>query len=212
VSSHFRAIGVRECVESSVLGRVVGDAELPTVQDDVQPGTGEDANGMRVVVASSASLLVEIGRPRIGVAGVGSEVTNGIPELLVSSPTESDRTMLARLASTRRDAGQASQRLGGWEASSAIADLGEEACGADTARAGQAGEQLGIRMGGELFCDLLVKGPDLVDHTAEDSQEGAGDVGQGSAFCASGAWGGGQPSVQSRRINLPEYPTVASQS
>jgi hypothetical protein len=43
--------------------RVVGGVVLPAVPDHVEPCSGEDADGVRVVVISRSGLRVEVGRP-----------------------------------------------------------------------------------------------------------------------------------------------------
>ncbi len=43
---------VQEALEGGVLGGVVGGAVLPAAPDDVDPGAGEDAHGVRVVLTA----------------------------------------------------------------------------------------------------------------------------------------------------------------
>jgi hypothetical protein len=57
-----------------VFGGVVWDVVLPAAPDDVQPGAGEDAYGVGVVVAAVSCLSVEVGGPWVGVVGVAGEV------------------------------------------------------------------------------------------------------------------------------------------
>src|SRR5579875_3148320 len=156
MSSHLLAIRLEERLEGAMLGRVVGRAVLPAVPDDEEPGAGEDADRVRVVVAAGDGAAVEVG-----------------------GPAEADGTVLARLASARRDAGQAGQGLRGREASAAVADLGQQAGGADGAGAGKAGEDVGVGVQGELLFDLLGKDLDLLHQVAQGGQKGAGDVGLG---------------------------------
>ena len=47
-------------------GGLVGAVCLPAVPDDVEPGAGQDACGVRVVVSASAGAVVEIGGPGVG--------------------------------------------------------------------------------------------------------------------------------------------------
>ena len=83
--------GVSEdSLEGVVLGGVVGGSVLPAVPDDVQPGAGEDAHGVGVVVSSVAGALVEVGGPGVGVAGVAGEVGDGVAQLFVAGPSEVD--------------------------------------------------------------------------------------------------------------------------
>jgi hypothetical protein len=159
-----------------MLGRIVGHGILPAVPDDEQPGTGEDAHGMRVVVAASEGLAIELGRPGVGASRVAGEVADGIAELLVGSPAEAHSPVFAGLPSAGRDASQAGQRLRRREAGTAVADLGQQASGADGASAGQAVEDVGVGVQGELLLDLLGEDPDLLNKGAQGSQESTGDM------------------------------------
>ena len=72
-----------------------------------------------------------------GVPGAVGEVADRVAELFAEGPAEGDGLVLAGLAGGRGGAGQADQRLGVGEAGPAVADLGQQAGGADGARAGQ---------------------------------------------------------------------------
>lgn len=133
VSSDPLLISLQAGLVGAVLDAVVGEAGLPAVPDDVEPGSREDANGVRMVVATGGGWVVEVFGPWIGVAGVTGEVAHGVAQLLVAGPAEADRPGLARLACGWGDTGQAGQRRGGWEAGAAVADLAEQAGGPDLA-------------------------------------------------------------------------------
>ena len=92
-----------------MFGGVVGDAVLPAAPDDVEPGAGEDADGVGVVVAAGAGSSVEVGGPGVGVVGVAGEVDDGAAELFVDGPAEGDDLDLAGLAGRGCGAGQAGQ-------------------------------------------------------------------------------------------------------
>lgn len=57
-----------------MFGGVVGDAVLPAVPDGVEPGTGEDADRVGVIVSSGDGAVVQVGSPRTGVSAVAAEV------------------------------------------------------------------------------------------------------------------------------------------
>ena len=78
-----------------MFGGVVGHAVLPASADDVEPGAGEDADGVWVVVAAVAGTLVEVGGPGVGVVGVASEVDYGAAQLLIDGPAEADDLVFA---------------------------------------------------------------------------------------------------------------------
>ncbi len=95
------------------------------------------------------------------------------------------------------DVGQAGQRGGGGEAGAAVADLGEQPGGAHGARARQAGEQVAVGVGGELFADLLLEGGDLLAQRLEGREIGQRDLGSGQPVVAGQAAGRcQQPGVQ----------------
>lgn len=73
-----------------MVGRVVGGAVLPAVPDGVEPGAGQDAHGVGVVVSSGDGAVVAVGGPEVGSAAVTGEVADGVAELFVCGPTESD--------------------------------------------------------------------------------------------------------------------------
>src|SRR5215467_2828372 len=196
MSSHL-LVGLDERLEGVMLGRVVGGAILPAVPDHEEPGAGEDADCVRVVVAAGDGSAVEVGSPGVGANGVAGEVADGVAELLVGGPAEPDGTVLAGLASAGGDAGQAGQGIRGREAGAAVADLSQQAGGADAAGAGKAGEDMGVGVQGELLVDLLGEDLDLLDQGAQGGQEGTGDVGLGSPLGTGGTPGrGGEPRMQ----------------
>jgi hypothetical protein len=98
MSSPVSSRPVQDGLESAVFGGVVWDAVLPASPDDVQPGAGQDADGVRVVVTAVAGSLVEVGGPGVGVVGVAGEVGDGAAELFVDGPAEADDLVLAGLA------------------------------------------------------------------------------------------------------------------
>src|ERR1700736_5097784 len=197
VSSRRLLMCLHKGLEGSVFGGVVGDPVVPAPPDDVEPGAGQDAYGVGMVVAAGDGAAVEIGRPDVGVAGVAGEVGDCVAQLFVAGPAESDRAHLAGLSSGGGDASEAGQRFGGGESGAAVADLGEQSGGADGAGAGQAGEDVRVGVSVELFGDLLGEGLDLFDEGVEGGQQRAGDVGRGGGLVVGGAArGGGESGVQ----------------
>ena len=100
---------------------------------------------------------------------------NGVAELAVDRPPEPDRDVLAGLAGDRRDPRQARQGLRVREACPAVPDLGEQPRGAQGPGAGQAGEDVRVRMGGELGADLGLQGLGLSRQGSQRGHQGAGD-------------------------------------
>ncbi len=164
---------VEQCLEGAMFGGVVGESVLPAVPDDVEPGAGEDSDRVGVVVSSGDGAVVQVGGPGVGVSAVAGEVGDGVAELFVCCPTESDVFDFAGLAGGGGDASQAGQRFRGGETGSAITDLGEQPGRAEDARARQGGEDLRVGMAGQLFGDLGVESLDLGDEAGQHGHEGA---------------------------------------
>src|SRR5487761_650497 len=95
-------LGERGC--GTVFGGVVGDAVEPAAVDDADPGTGEDACGVRVVFAAGAGVVVDLGGPGAGVPAVVGEGGDRLAEALVAGPAEVDGTVLAGFLGDRGDA------------------------------------------------------------------------------------------------------------
>jgi hypothetical protein len=178
----WRLAGREEALESAVPGRVVGGVVLPAVPDDIEPGAGEDPHGVGVVFAAGDRVVVDLRGPGAGVAGSVGEVADGVAELFADGPAEGDGFVFAGLAGGGCGAGQADQRLGVGEAGAAVADLGEQAGGADGARAGQRGEDLAVGVGGELGGDLGFQRFDLGVQAGQHGGQGAGHLGAGSSL------------------------------
>src|SRR6185369_5398164 len=114
-----------ECGGSAVLGWVVGDSVEPAGPYDADPGAGQDADGVGVVLAAGAGVGVDLGGPGAGVPAVIGEGRDRGAEPLVAGPAEVHVPVLARLAGDRGDAGEGGDGVGrcvGW---AAVAPLGE---------------------------------------------------------------------------------------
>jgi hypothetical protein len=81
---------VEDALEGAVLCGVVRGVGLPALPDHIQPGAGEDADGVGMVVSPGSGLAVKVGGPRVGLPGAGSEVADGVAELFVSGPAVAD--------------------------------------------------------------------------------------------------------------------------
>jgi hypothetical protein len=80
---------------------------------------------MRVVVAAGAGALIEIGCPGIGLMTIAGEVADGVAELLVTRPAETDDTAFAGLSRGWGHTGQAGQGLRSAEAAATVGDFGQ---------------------------------------------------------------------------------------
>src|SRR6266851_1012837 len=79
----------------SVPGWVVGDAVEPAAVDDADPGAGQDADGVRVVLAAGDRARVDLGCPGAGVPAVVGEGGHRLAEPLVAGPAEVHGAVLA---------------------------------------------------------------------------------------------------------------------
>src|SRR5579875_715271 len=95
----------------AVQGRVVGRAVDPAGPDDAYPGAGQDADGVGMVLASSAGVIVDLGGPGAGMPAVVGEGGHRSPEPLVAGPAEADGTMLARFPGHRGHPGERGDRV-----------------------------------------------------------------------------------------------------
>ena len=85
-----------ECaLQGAVSVGFVGGSVLPAVPDDVEPGAGQDADGVGVIVSSGSGSVVEVGGPGVGVAGVSGEVADGVAQLFVDRVAEADNLEFA---------------------------------------------------------------------------------------------------------------------
>ena len=109
MSSRCRGVLVEVSVQGAVAGGVVGDVVLPAAPDDGGPGTGKDANGVRVAHAAGAGSGVDVGGPGVGVAGVVGEVGQRSAEFGVGGVAEADGAVFAGFEGDRAGAGRCGQ-------------------------------------------------------------------------------------------------------
>src|SRR5207245_534841 len=95
-----------ECGGGAVPGGVVGDAFEPAGPDDADPGAGEDADGVRVVLAAGAGVAVDLRGPWAGVPAVIGKGGHRDAEALVAGPAELHGAVLAGLAGDGGAAGE----------------------------------------------------------------------------------------------------------
>jgi hypothetical protein len=62
-SSRPLRVLVEQCLQGAMIGGVVGDPDLPEVPDGAEPGAGEDARGVGMVVSWGSDAVVQIGGP-----------------------------------------------------------------------------------------------------------------------------------------------------
>jgi hypothetical protein len=95
--------------------------------------------------------------------------------------------VFAGLEGDRADAGRGGERMGGGVAAAGVADLGQQAGGADLAGTGQAGEDRCVRVQDQGFLDPPSQLGGLVLDGVDGGQQRQGDVPAGINF------GAGQP-------------------
>ena len=176
---------------------VVGGVVLPAAPDDVGPAAGEDAFCVGVGFAAGAQFSVAVGGPLVASPAVAGEVADRFPEFGVTGPSEGDDPMSAAGSGGWRHASEAAQRFGVWESGSAVADLGQQGCGAHGRAAWQRSEDVGVRMGVEELVEAGVELVDLGSQRFEHVDVGEGDRSAGVAFVAVDPGGcGDQPVVE----------------
>ena len=149
-------------VAAAVLCGIEGSAVLPGAPDDPDPGAGQDPDGVRVTAAAAGRRGVDGSGPGVGHAAAVGKVHDCGTELLAARPAEYSLAALAGLACGRARARQRGQRVIGREPLAAVADLGEQARGAHSPGAGQAGEDVPVGVSGEEPADLFVQDGDLL--------------------------------------------------
>src|SRR3712207_4324345 len=106
-------------------GGVVGGVVGPAAPDDPAPGSGEDANGVRMAGAAVTGSLVDRGGPGARLAAVGGEVDECLAQLFVAGMTEGDVVPFAAGPGGGRHSGRGCQCGVVGEAGPAVADLGQ---------------------------------------------------------------------------------------
>ena len=96
VSSPVSSGSVEDRLQGAVFGGVVGNVVLPAAPADVEPGAGEDADGVGVVVAAGSGPLVEVRGPGVGVVAAGSANGSGRSVLRAAIPGAAGRARRGR--------------------------------------------------------------------------------------------------------------------
>jgi hypothetical protein len=102
VSSCHRFVFGEEPLEGPVPLRVVGDAFVPTVPDEMQPTPGEDADRVRVVFASGYRVVANPGGPGVVVAEPPAKSQTALRSCLLRAQRKVTGPVLAGLAGGRR--------------------------------------------------------------------------------------------------------------
>src|ERR1051326_1181313 len=131
-----------ECGGGSVRGGIVGDAVEPAAPYDADPGAGEDADGVGVVLAAGAGVVVDLGGPGAGVPAVVGEYGDRGAEPFVAGPAEVPGAVLARFLGDWRAAGERGDGVRPGVGLAAVAPLGEHLGGVDLTRPWQRREDL----------------------------------------------------------------------
>src|SRR5262245_56886440 len=95
-----------------VFGGVVGDAVEPAAVDHPNPGSGEHADRVRVVLAAGPGAVIDLGGPGAGVSAAVGESGKGLAEAFVAGPPVGDVAHASRRLGNGRDAGEGRDRVG----------------------------------------------------------------------------------------------------
>src|SRR3974377_732832 len=141
----FGGVSCEPC-SSAMFAGVVRDAVDPAGPDDADPGAGQDADGVRVVLAPGAGVGVDLGGPGAGVPAVVGEGGDRLAEPLVAGPAELHAAVVAGVPGHRGAPGEGGDRVRvvvGW---AAVAPLGEHLGGVDLTRPWQRREDRPARV------------------------------------------------------------------
>jgi len=166
----------------SVALGVVGGVVVPAAPEDASPGASEDADGVRVIAATSARLSIHVGGPGTGMAGVVGPGGEGLTQSLVAGEASGNTAVLAGGAGHGSDAGFGGELLEGIEAQAVIPELGEDLCCVDGAGARKGLEDGAVGMLLQVGVDEAAEVADLLDEGPEDGRECADELALGLAF------------------------------
>src|SRR4029453_4049684 len=111
-SSRGLLMGMRRGLGGTVEAFVVGPSILPSAPQHAEPGTREDADGVGMIAAATASCAVDAGGPGGAVAGVVGPADDGLAQALVAGPAESDAAVFAGFVRHRRGTGLSGEVVG----------------------------------------------------------------------------------------------------
>jgi len=112
--------------------RIVKGSVLPGAPEHAHPGSGEDADGMRVVAAAAFGALIDVGGPGRAMPGVVGKAGDGGAQAVIAGPAEDDTAAFAGLVGDWADAGLSGELILGLEALAHIAEFGQDLGGADS--------------------------------------------------------------------------------
>ena len=130
----------------SVRGGVAGYAVEPAAVDDADPGAGEYAGGVRMVLAAGAGIVADLRGPGAGVPAVVGEGGDRDTEPLAAGPAEVHGPVLAGLPGDGGAAGEGGDGAGVPAGLPGIAPLGEHPGSVDLTRPGQRREDRAVRV------------------------------------------------------------------
>src|SRR5436189_240086 len=86
-----------ELLGAGVTGEIVGSVAGPGAPQNARPGASDDADGVRVVAAASASSAVDVSGPCRRMTRVVGPGADGLAKAMVTGPAEGDATRLPAL-------------------------------------------------------------------------------------------------------------------
>src|SRR6476469_3624143 len=146
VSTSGRKSRVVDLYGVAVSAGVVRGSVDPAAVDDPNPGAGQDADCVRVIVPALDCPSVDVGGPGAFVATVVGEHGHRLTESFVAGPTEMHGTVFSGCFGDRGQAGERGDRVGRVVGFAGIAPLGEHLGGVDLTRPWQRREDRGVRV------------------------------------------------------------------
>ena len=152
--------------------RIVKSSVLPGAPDHAHPGSGEDADSMRVVAAAAFGTLIDVGGPGRAMPGVVGKAGDGGAQSVIAGPAEDHAAAFAGLVGDWADAGLSSKLVLGREALAHVAEFGQDLGGADATGAREGREDLTIGQFADGMFDARGELGDLSDQRGEDGGQG----------------------------------------
>ena len=92
------------CRRAAMSRRIVKGSVLPGAPEHAHPGSGGDADGMRVVAAAAFGALIDVGGPGRAMPGVVGKAGDGGAQAVIAGPAEDDTAAFAGLVGDWADA------------------------------------------------------------------------------------------------------------
>ncbi len=178
-------------LRTDVVVGLIGFSILPGPPEHADPGAGEDADGVRMIAATTACAAIDGLCPGRGMSRVVGKADDGSTQSSVAGPAKHDGTALAGLLGDRGAAGLHGKCVGRGKAFANAAEFCGDLSGADVAGAGKGHDHSAFRQLGDGVSDACGERGDLCDQPFKGGGESKHDFAAGVLFGVGTASGGG---------------------